>query len=95
MNALVFLAALTAGQCENGVCTVPVEVTVTSPAAGVQVTLPGEPVRRTVGVVRAVVRAQPVRRVVAAVVERQPVRKVLMLRPVRRVGQVLLRGRCR
>jgi len=75
MNSLILLAALTAGQCEGGVCKVDaVEV---SAAVGKgsceRLALPGRPVRRVAGLVRTIVHAKPLRSFVR---HRQPLRRL-------------------
>ena len=83
MNSLILLAALTAGQCEGGVCRVDaVEIS----AAGhktrsERLILPVRPVRRAAGLVRAIAREKPLRSLVR---HRQPLRRLARGLAIRR-----------
>lgn len=76
MLTAMLLSAALCGQCENGVCRVPVVAIVAEAVAS----RPFSPIAR-------IVKARPVRRLIKA----QPVRRILKARPVRRAVKAIRR----
>lgn len=84
MNVLILLAALSAPQCEGGVCAVDVEALVVSASPGCNLDAPQHVGPRR-HIVKAVLHRKPLRRLAAVRPARSVFRRVAQRRPLRRL----------